>query len=292
MRHHNYLARKVAHEAHAVINHQAYHQRDVIPSRPVSSSAADSPTPSVASSQIQAVNTIPSTWKAKTAAACMTSLAALNGKASNPSGLAACYNIASWNSSTGIFEADLQLYRIAAATGDWMTLMTQAVNVGLSYSSATVAPTGGNRKRSQESPSQVSSESQLSRASYVPRAAAAATTMIQEMTFVGKINKDMMNRVNETRVIRSCLYKMSFTDHLVATKLKLFSPRVLLFLGPTRAEKLSPRCCLQARHLSSMVSSPTRSNPPLRLGFHRHRRLQMPVILSCQDGPWVSFPSV
>ncbi|KAL8899014.1 MAG: hypothetical protein Q9207_006410 [Kuettlingeria erythrocarpa] len=205
MRHHNYLARKVAHEAHAVINHQAYHQRDVVPSRPVSSPAADSLTPPTASSKIQAVNTIPSTWKAKTAAACMNSLAALNGKASNPSGLAACYNIASWNSTTGIFEADLQLYRIAAAREDWVTLMTQAVNVGLSYSGATVAPTGENRKRSQESPSRVPSESQLSKASNVPRAAAVAPIVVQEMTFVGKINKSMMNQVNETNKAQALL---------------------------------------------------------------------------------------
>lgn len=198
MRHHNYLAHKVAYEAHAVINHQAYHQRDVVPSGPVSSSATGSVAPPAASFKAQAVTAIPSTWRTQTAAACMDSLAALNGKASNPSGLAACYNIASWNSSTGIFQADLQLYRIAAATGDWMTLMTQAVNVGLSYSGATVAPTGDNRKRSQESPSPIASESQMIEKSRVPRAAAAPPTMVQEMTFVGKINKDMMSRVNET----------------------------------------------------------------------------------------------
>ncbi|KAL8760679.1 MAG: hypothetical protein Q9184_003148 [Pyrenodesmia sp. 2 TL-2023] len=205
MQHHNYIAHKVAHEAHAVINHQAYHQRDVVPSGPVSSSAAGHVALPAASSEAQAVTAIPSTWRTQTAAACMGSLAALNGKASNPSGLAACYNVASWNSSTGIFQADLQLYRIAAATGDWMALMTQAVNVGLSYSGATVAPTGNNRKRSQESPSPIATDSQTVERSRVPRAAAAAPIMVQEMTFVGKINKDMMSRINETTKAQALL---------------------------------------------------------------------------------------
>ncbi|KAL8922229.1 MAG: hypothetical protein Q9208_005308 [Pyrenodesmia sp. 3 TL-2023] len=205
MGHHNYLAHKVAHEAHAVINHQAYHQRDVVPSGPVPSSAAGGVAPPAASFKAQAVKAIPSTWRTQTAAACMDSLAAMNGKASNPSGLAACYNVASWNSSTGIFQADLQLYRVAAPTGDWMALMTQAVNVGLSYSGATVAPTGDNRKRSQESPSPSASDLQMSERSRVPRAAAATPTMVQEMTFVGKINKDMMSRVNETTKAQALL---------------------------------------------------------------------------------------
>lgn len=128
----------------------------------------------------------------------MESLTSLKGKASNPSGLAACYNVQSWNSITGIFEADLQLYRIAAATGDWVTLMTQAVNVGLSYSGATVAPSSGNNKRSEEMPSWTPVEPQSIERSRVRRAAAASPSMVQEMAFVGRINKDMMGKINDT----------------------------------------------------------------------------------------------
>lgn len=200
MRHHNYLARKVARQAHAVINHEAYHQRNVVQSAPVASSSSAAVASPAASSKAQAVTTAPRTWKNQTAAACVKSLSVLNGKASNPSGLAACYNVQSWNSNTGIFEADLQLYRIAAATGDWVALMTQAVNVGLSYSGATVAPRGGNNKRSQGVSSQTASEPQVFAKPQLRRAGAAAASpnMVKDMSFVGRVNKDFMGQVNDT----------------------------------------------------------------------------------------------
>lgn len=197
-RHHHYLARKTAQEAHAVINHEAYYQRDVVRSPPAEPSTTAPILPPAASAQAQPAGINPSTWINQTSAACIKSLATLNGKASNPSGLAACYNVQSWNSSTGIFEADLQLYRIAAATGDWVALMTQAVNVGLSYSGATVAPSGQHHKKREDLPSGPLSDSPLIERSDVRRAAAAAPSLVQDMTFVGKINKNLMSQVNDT----------------------------------------------------------------------------------------------
>lgn len=198
MEHHNYLARNSARRAHAVINHEAYHQRNVIRASPSQSSAAPaialpaaSPAPKAAASSDD--------WKSETAAACSMSLAVLNGHASNPTGLAACYNIQSFNGSTGVFEADLQLYRIAAATGNWASLMTQAVNVGMSYSDATIAPSNANRKREEEeeTPSTTQAESDDVGRSRVRRVA-AAPTMVQEMSFVGKLNGNVMGQVNDT----------------------------------------------------------------------------------------------
>ncbi|KAI4167351.1 MAG: hypothetical protein LQ343_007276 [Gyalolechia ehrenbergii] len=198
MQHHRYLLRKTAREAHAIVNHEEYHQRDVVRSSPAESPTAAPIEPPAASSKAAAVSTSSNTWLNQTSAACIQSLTALNGKASNPSGLAACYNVKSWNSSTGVFEADLRLYRIAAATGDWVTLMTQAVNVGLSYSGATVAPSGGNNKRSEELPSRTPTDSRLLERSAVRRTAVAAPSLVQDMNFVGKVNKDFMGQVKNT----------------------------------------------------------------------------------------------
>ncbi|KAL8935744.1 MAG: hypothetical protein Q9216_005280 [Gyalolechia sp. 2 TL-2023] len=200
MQHHRYLVRKTAREAHAIVNHEAYRQRDVIPSSPAESPTAAPIDPPAASSKAAAVTTGSSTWLNQTAAACVESLMTLNGKPSNPSGLAACYNVKSWNSTTGVFEADLQLYRIAAATGDWVALMTQAVNVGLSYSGATVAPSGRNNKRSEELPSGTLADSSILERSAIRRAAVVAPSLVQDMTFVGKVNKDLMGEVkNRTK---------------------------------------------------------------------------------------------
>ena len=198
MQHHNYLAGKSARRAHAVINHESYHQRNVIRASPSQSSAAPAIALPAASPPAKAAASSSDQWRNQTAAACMKSLAALNGQASNPTGLAACYNIKSFNSSTGVFEADLQLYRIAAATGSWASLMTQAVNVGMSYSDATIAPSNAFRKRGeQKSPSIEAGLGDVG-TFRVRRAAVAAPTMVQEMGFVGKLNGAVMSKVNET----------------------------------------------------------------------------------------------
>ncbi|KAL8780530.1 MAG: hypothetical protein Q9213_006426 [Squamulea squamosa] len=205
MRHHNYLARKAARRAHALINHESYHQRNVIRASPVSSSAAPAVALPAASPPAKAAASSSEDWNKQTASACIRSLDALNGQASNPTGLAACYNIQSFNSSTGVFEADLQLYRIAAATGNWASLMTQAVNVGMSYSDATVAPSNVNRKRGTETTPTTTARFDNVKTTRVRRAAAATPTIVQEMGFIGRLNGAVMSQVNDTAKLQKLL---------------------------------------------------------------------------------------
>ncbi|KAI4245204.1 MAG: hypothetical protein L6R40_002561 [Gallowayella cf. fulva] len=205
MRHHNYLARKAAHQAHAIINHATYHQRYVVRESSTQSSAAPAVALPAASAPAKGTASSSNNWRNETAEACTRSLVALNGQASNPTGLAACYNIQSFNRSTGVFEADLQLYRIAAATGSWASLMTQAVNVGMSYSDATVAPSNANRKRWEYTASIMENGLEAVGPSRVRRAAFSAPSMVQEMSFVGKLNGNVMNRVNNTRTLQNLL---------------------------------------------------------------------------------------
>ncbi|KAL8996216.1 MAG: hypothetical protein Q9169_004238 [Polycauliona sp. 2 TL-2023] len=196
MEHHNYLVRKSARRAHVIINHESYHQRNVVresPSQPSAAPAIALPASSPAAKSAASVED----WKGETVAACMKSLAVLDGHASNPTGLAACYNIQSFNSSTGVFEADLQLYRIAAATGNWASLMTQAVNVGMSYSDATVAASNSNRKREEETSSTTQAGLDYDDRSRVRRVA-ADPSMVQQMDFVGKLNGGVMEQANDS----------------------------------------------------------------------------------------------
>ena len=84
-------------------------------------------------------------WDDQTESACGAALIALHGDATNPSGIAACYNIQSLNNSTGIFAIDLRLYRISAPKGDWVNLDPSSVGVGLAYINATVSATKAKR---------------------------------------------------------------------------------------------------------------------------------------------------
>lgn len=84
-------------------------------------------------------------WDDQTESACGAALIALHGVATNPSGIAACYNIQSLNNSAGIFAVDLRLYRIAAPKTDWVNLDPSSVGVGLAYINATVSATKAKR---------------------------------------------------------------------------------------------------------------------------------------------------
>ena len=114
-----------------------------------------------------------------TDAACLSKLTALNGKASNPSGLAACYNIPQYENSTGAFQADLSMWKIAGPTGDWEAVKQDSVMVALNYLGATVA--------SQKNPNKRGLEERA--------ATPAAPTKVMELTFVGMVNNGTLSEL-------------------------------------------------------------------------------------------------
>ncbi|KAF3766693.1 hypothetical protein M406DRAFT_232498, partial [Cryphonectria parasitica EP155] len=78
-------------------------------------------------------------WDAQVSAACQTALSKLT-VASNPSGTCACYNLPALDTQTGAFEADLRLYQISPATGDFAGIPANQVQVSMSYNGASVSP--------------------------------------------------------------------------------------------------------------------------------------------------------
>jgi hypothetical protein len=129
-------------------------------------------------------------WDAATAAACTKSLEALNGVASNPSGMAVCYNLPFLNNTDGVFEADLRLYMISAPTGGFANIASPNVQVGLAYDGATVsAVNASSLKRRQEDETSLISwprdEERLQKRVTAP-------TLVQSYAFVGQINKDLL----------------------------------------------------------------------------------------------------
>jgi hypothetical protein len=77
-------------------------------------------------------------WNDNVLSSCSSALQSLNGVASNPSGIAACYNIPFWDNSTGVFHADLRLFTISQPTNEFTGISPADVKVDLSYASASV----------------------------------------------------------------------------------------------------------------------------------------------------------
>jgi hypothetical protein len=144
----------------------------------------------VAKRQVPATNgpTMNNTqWESTTTAACTTALEALNGQASNPSGMAVCYNLPSLNNSTGVFQADLKVYMVGIPNGDFANIEPANVNVGLSYVGATVSAINPSElsKREEESLISWGGEEMEKRQASIP-------TLVQSYAFVGKINADLL----------------------------------------------------------------------------------------------------
>lgn len=115
--------------------------RDVVETR----LAEDEVTPTMLERRQSSINLTPnqssmnmSQWNAETSAACTTALSQLS-VASNPSGTAVCYNIPSLDTNTGTFMADLRLFQVSSATGDFSSIPQQNIQVELQYKGASVS---------------------------------------------------------------------------------------------------------------------------------------------------------
>ncbi|KAK6337025.1 hypothetical protein TWF718_009810 [Orbilia javanica] len=79
-------------------------------------------------------------WEQQVEAACAESISLLADivtKVTDPAGVAVCYNLPFYNSTTGAFTSDIRLYKIANGTKDWEAAGTK-VSLSVQYEGATV----------------------------------------------------------------------------------------------------------------------------------------------------------
>lgn len=191
-RHQGYVHEKVRRDAHVILNHALYHQRNVIPSPTDADVAAEAVSPPSES----AVSDQSSTWDKDTEAACQEALSNANDGPSNPSGMVACYNIRSFNDSNGIFQADLRLYQKSPPTGDWGSMNPSSKNVKLQCNGASLTMnTPKNRKRDDEMLSWPPVRRVIRQAITLRRSTSSSPEKLQGMTFDGKVHDDEMGNI-------------------------------------------------------------------------------------------------
>lgn len=183
-RHTGYIDQRVRSDSHAILNHQLYHQRNVDQSSaaPVASPAQRKTITPASNDAAPAVS--------GPAPACLKALDAMNGQASNPSGIAVCYNVMQMDNTTGVFMADLRLYKIAAPTGNWATLDMKKVSTSLTYLGADVSQAQlTTTKRDELQPPDATGEGIEKRAAAPPRS-------LQHTIFIGKAHADVVPYLN------------------------------------------------------------------------------------------------
>lgn len=226
-RHYEYIANKVNQDPHAILNHGLYHQRDVIPSATATDVPATASSPAVESPAPDKSGT----WDKDTEAACRDAVAKMNTSPSNASGMTACYNIRYFNKSTGIFQADLRLYRMALPTGDWASVTAEGMSIGLSCPGASLAAGNANKgKRGIELLSWSPIRKAASRTIALRRSTPPSPQKLQDLIIVGKIHDDQMGAINDPYVLHSIAFSIFTWRFLYANALPCrVSARSLLF---------------------------------------------------------------
>lgn len=76
-------------------------------------------------------------FSAATDEACRAALSEM-ARASSPSGMSICFNLPSLNTSDGVFEADLRLYRVSEPRDAWVAVNTSEIDVNVMFQNARV----------------------------------------------------------------------------------------------------------------------------------------------------------
>lgn len=129
-------------------------------------------------------------WEEETRAACMQTLGNLNGQASNPSGIAVCYNVPFLDNSTGVFQAELRMYNVSAPVDSWQSVTAADVSMTLSYLGATVQAMNMNNTKREISEAQA--RARWSDGTLVQRQTISTMTELKTLMYVGKINSNLM----------------------------------------------------------------------------------------------------
>lgn len=130
-------------------------------------------------------------WEEQTRSACMSTLGNLNGQASNPSGIAVCYNLPFLDNKTGVFQAELRMYNVSAPINPWAGVTAADVSMTLSYLGATVQNMAGNFTKRDISwpPIRVREPSD---GMLIERQNINTMTELKVLMYVGRVNSNLM----------------------------------------------------------------------------------------------------
>ncbi|KAF2870741.1 hypothetical protein BDV95DRAFT_495915 [Massariosphaeria phaeospora] len=137
-------------------------------------------------------------WEVDTEAACNTALQALNGQASNPTGLAVCYNLPYLDNKTGIFQAELRMYNVSAPIAPWLGVPASDISMSLSYLGAMVQTGNASMQaRGIASPA----DGML----VEKRQNNGGPEMLKVLSYVGQINSNLMGTAMTEETLRPLL---------------------------------------------------------------------------------------
>lgn len=119
-------------------------------------------------------------WDTDSVAACTATLSALS-TASNPSGMAVCYNLVQLDTNQGAFLADLRLFEVSPPSGAWSGIPLQQMQGGVQFDGATASQINGQKVVSRDMKRQ-----------YLSKRQSEGPILHRTYMIVGRINADQM----------------------------------------------------------------------------------------------------
>ncbi|PHH60031.1 hypothetical protein CDD81_2199 [Ophiocordyceps australis] len=125
-------------------------------------------------------------WDRETTDACMKALSSLT-RSSNPSGNCVCYNVPSLDTQSGVFEADLRLFRVSDPRDGFAGVAPADINVAVQFSGASVSPVSPEDLMAMDmAPTKKTKQSLMTRAeTHQPQ-------LLRTYMFVGQIDAEKM----------------------------------------------------------------------------------------------------
>jgi hypothetical protein len=74
---------------------------------------------------------------------CIDAVAKLGGRANNPSGMAACYNVPFLDTNKGVFEAELRIFNVSMPTAEFVGIVADSMMITFQYQAATLSSSDG-----------------------------------------------------------------------------------------------------------------------------------------------------
>ncbi|KAF2817099.1 uncharacterized protein BDZ99DRAFT_456890 [Mytilinidion resinicola] len=189
------------------------HAEDVVAKlvrRQSPSATASAPTISTTPQSGDATKVDLNKWETQTQQACSNALSALNGQASNPSGMAVCYNLPFLDNTTGVFEAELRMYNVSMPIDPWVGITSADVSMTLKYLGATVQATNGTFMKRDSTLSWPPVRRDIDLGSELvyrqsSGSGAAPPGELKVLTYVGKINSNLMGSAMSQANLQSLL---------------------------------------------------------------------------------------
>ena len=230
-RHTGYVDQRVRQNPYIILNHESWHQRNVIPAPsnvtfgpsnitsetiaadesftlPITSPSSNSTNASSlgggnhstdipelfrSTKALETGSAADVSWNNQTNEACITALSVLDGVASNPAGLAACYNVRAYGNATGEFVADLRIYRIAAARENWTQLVGSSAALDITYINAQIMSRTSKRKRERTQVDLPTVQREEAKELYLRRATGAPPKLLDGLIFSVTTNDQLLD---------------------------------------------------------------------------------------------------